>query len=45
MFFHSKERVLKNGKSKFHPQIMCGGNIKWLLDITFHQILMNKFDV
>ncbi len=43
MFIHSKERVVKKGKIKCSPQVMCGVDIKRLLDDTSHYI--NEFDV
>jgi len=36
MFTPSKGKVLN-----VHPQVVCEGDIKRLLDATFHNILMN----
>jgi len=42
MFTHSKERMVKKGaKQNVHPQVMCGVDIKRLLNVIFYLILMN----
>jgi hypothetical protein len=39
----SKWKVVKKGKIKCPPQVMCGGDIKRLMDGTSHYI--NELDV
>jgi hypothetical protein len=40
---HSKDRLVKRGKIECHPQIMCGGDIRILLNVISHYI--NEFNV
>jgi hypothetical protein len=36
MFTHSKEKMVKRGKTKCPPQVMCGVDIKFLLNAIFY---------
>jgi hypothetical protein len=36
MFTHVKERMIKKDKIKCPPQVMCGGDIKRLLNIILY---------